>query len=122
MIFPYPKGASSLVAGLGPRVKDIVSRRFGLQRKEAETLESIGSVHCITRERVRQIVQDALRQIRKEIEGDRDRQVHGVFEYFIDTLKKTGSMKREDLFVDMLGARDISNPVVFLLVLGDEFF
>ena len=122
MNFLYPKVASSLVAGLGPRVKDIVSRRFGLAQQAPDTLEAIGGAHHITRERVRQIVQDALRQIRKEIEGDRDKQVHGVFEYFIDTLRKTGSMKREDLFVDMLGARDMPNPVVFLLVLGDEFF
>ncbi|OHA67104.1 MAG: hypothetical protein A3C82_02530 [Candidatus Wildermuthbacteria bacterium RIFCSPHIGHO2_02_FULL_47_12] len=122
MIFPYPKVASSLVAGLGPRVKDIVSRRFGLQRKEAETLESIGSVHCITRERVRQIVQDALRQIREAIEGDRNAQVRAAFQYFADTLKRQGNMKREDLLVDMLEARDMSNSVVFLLVVGDEFF
>ena len=31
-------------------------------------------------------------------------------------------MKREDLLVDMLGARGAANPIVFLLVVGDEFF
>jgi DNA-directed RNA polymerase delta subunit len=122
MNFPYPKVASSLVSGLPSRVKDIVSRRFGLAQPAPETLEAIGSAHRITRERVRQIVEDALRQIRKEIEEDRNRQAHGVFEYFSDTLRRSGSMKREDLFVDMLGARGISNLVVFLLVVGDEFF
>jgi hypothetical protein len=121
MNFPYPKVASSLVSGLGPRVKDIVSRRFGLAQPTPDTLEAIGGAHHITRERVRQIVQDALRQIRKEIEGDRNRQVHGVFEYFIDSLRKTGSMKREDLFVDMLGAKDMPNPVVFLLERASDF-
>lgn len=122
MNFPYPKVASSLVAGLPPRVKDIVSRRFGLAQKEAETLEAIGSIHNITRERVRQIVEDALHQIRKAIEADRDSQAHKVFQHFSDTLKRAGSMKREDLLVDMLRAQDAVNPVVFLLVIGDEFF
>lgn len=89
---------------------------------DPETLEAIGSVHRITRERVRQIVQDALRQIREEIEANRSSQAHGVFRHFSDTLKRQGNMKREDLLCDMLGARDMSNPVVFLLVIGDEFF
>jgi DNA-directed RNA polymerase delta subunit len=31
-------------------------------------------------------------------------------------------MKREDLLVDLLGAQGAANPVVFLLVIGDEFF
>ena len=122
MNFPYPKVASSLVSGLGSRVKDIVSRRFGLAQENPETLEAIGSVHGITRERVRQIVEDALRQIREEIESNRNSQAHGAFQYFSDTLKRAGSMKREDLLVDMLEARDMSNSVVFLLVVGDEFF
>ncbi|MDO8474036.1 MAG: sigma factor-like helix-turn-helix DNA-binding protein [bacterium] len=122
MNFAYPKVASSLVSGLGSRVRDIVSRRFGLAQENPETLEAIGSVHHITRERVRQIVQDTLRQIREEIEADRSSQAHGVFQYFSDTLRRAGSMKREDLLCDMLGARGAANPVVFLLVVGDEFF
>lgn len=122
MNFPYPKIASSLISGFQPRVKDIVSRRFGLSHEEPQTLESIGAEHSITRERVRQIVEDALRQIRKEIEGDRNAQTRAAFQYFSDILKRHGFMKREDLLVDILGARDMSNPVVFLLVVGDEFF
>ncbi len=119
--FPYSKVASNLVLGLPSRVKDIVSRRFGLTQENPETLEAIGSVHRITRERVRQIVEDALRQIRKEMETSRNNQTHEVFQHFTDTLKRSGSVKREDLLVDLLGAQD-ANPVVLLLVIGDEFF
>lgn len=122
MNFPYPKIASNLISRFPSRVKDIVSRRFGLQRGETETLEAIGSSHRITRERVRQIVEDALRQIRKELEMDKASKAHTAFQYFSDTLKRQGSMKREDLLVDMLGAQGAANPVVFLLVIGDEFF
>lgn len=122
MNFAYPKITSNLVSGLPSRVKDIVSRRFGLSHAEPQTLEAIGTEHRITRERVRQIVEDALRQIRKEIEGDKNAQVRSAFQYFADTLKRAGSMKREDLLVDLLGARQAANPAVFLLVVGDEFF
>lgn len=122
MNFPYPKVASNLVSGLPSRVKDIVSRRFGLSYEPPETLEAIGVVHRITRERVRQIIQDALRQIRKEIENDRNARARSAFHYFSDVLRKAGYMKREDLLVEMLGAKELPNPVVFLLVIGDEFF
>jgi hypothetical protein len=67
-------------------------------------------------------VEDALRQIRKEIEEGRGAGARQVFRYFSDVLRKTGYMKREDLFIEMLKAQDNANPVVFLLVIGDEFF
>lgn len=44
-----------LLAALDARSRDIVVRRFGLEKEERETLESIGKEYGITRERVRQI-------------------------------------------------------------------
>lgn len=122
MHFPYHTVASRLVSHVSPRAQDIVSKRFGLAKRDRETLEAIGSAHGITRERVRQIVEDALRQIRKEIQEGRGGFARQVFRYFSDVLRKTGYMKREDLFIDMLKAQDAARPVVFLLVIGDEFF
>jgi DNA-directed RNA polymerase sigma subunit (sigma70/sigma32) len=45
---------------LDEREEDILDRRFGLGRKDAETLQSIGDVYGISRERVRQIINRAL--------------------------------------------------------------
>ena len=55
------------------REREIVSRRFGLNDRR-ETLEQIGELLGITRERVRQIQMDALARLRKVLES------HGLSE------------------------------------------
>ena len=44
---------------------DILIRRYGLHGRERETLEKIGQVHNLTRERIRQIEAKALEKIQK---------------------------------------------------------
>src|SRR3989338_3388886 len=58
------KVVSQLIAVLNSRNREIISRRFGLKTGKKETLESIGQSHHITRERVRQIEEASLAQIR----------------------------------------------------------
>ena len=48
------------------RMRDVVERRFGLRGGNAHTLQAIGKEYKITRERVRQIEYEALKQLRKE--------------------------------------------------------
>jgi len=55
----------SLFSELLDREKDILSRRFGLKGKKGETLEKIGSLHKLTRERVRQIESASIKKIKK---------------------------------------------------------
>lgn len=50
---------------LNKRSQDVIIRRFGLRAGDKETLESIGKSYKITRERVRQIEEAALRDLRK---------------------------------------------------------
>jgi len=59
---------------LGSREQDILRRRFGLHGKGNETLEQIGKNYNVTRERVRQIENAAIRNIRG-------------FSYFEETVK-----------------------------------
>jgi len=47
------------------RERDVLTRRFALQGGEAETLEQIGKLHKLTRERVRQIEASSLRKLKK---------------------------------------------------------
>lgn len=51
---------------LDPRRAFIVIAKFGLDRNEDRTLEEVGSMTGITRERVRQIVQKALKTMREK--------------------------------------------------------
>jgi len=56
---------TSLFSELLDREKDILSRRFGLKGDKGETLEKIGSLHKLTRERVRQIEAASIKKIKK---------------------------------------------------------
>jgi len=120
MAFPYQKVSITLIADLHPRTKDILTRRFGLHGGESETLEAIGQDHAITRERVRQIVEDGISQVKDG--GKEQEMVKEIFQLFSRVLKDAGHVKRQDLIVDALGAEEAANDVVFLLHLGDQFF
>ena len=49
---------------LDDRSKDVLIRRFGLNGQEPMTLEEIGEIYNVTRERIRQIESKALRKLR----------------------------------------------------------
>jgi len=55
--------------GLEPRMRHVLSRRFGLDGEPPQTLEDLGTELGITRERVRQIETRALRQLRNLAPG-----------------------------------------------------
>jgi hypothetical protein len=91
---------NSLFAELLDREKDILSRRFGLKGNKGETLEKIGGLHKLTRERVRQIEAASIKKIKK-LENLED---------YISTLKQTvdklltehGGLIRRDYLLDIL--------------------
>lgn len=56
---------NSLFSDLMDREKDILVRRFGLKGDKEETLEKIGNLHKLTRERVRQIESASIKKIKK---------------------------------------------------------
>ena len=63
------KHANNLLNGeidqLKDREQDIVRRRFGINRDSDMTLEEIGQIYRVTRERIRQIESDALRKMKQ---------------------------------------------------------
>jgi DNA-directed RNA polymerase sigma subunit (sigma70/sigma32) len=87
-----PKQVSKkLLSALNPRMKDIVSNRYGLENEKRMTLEAIGKNYDITRERVRQIENFALATIKKSPEY---RENLFVFDELKDIVKKLGSVVR----------------------------
>jgi len=54
----------SVLSSLGDREKKILALRFGIEDGSSRTLEEVGSVFKVTRERVRQIEAKALRKLR----------------------------------------------------------
>jgi RNA polymerase primary sigma factor len=57
-----------LVERLGPREKRIIRLRFGLDGRGEKTLEEIGTQFGLTRERIRQLQNEALERLRELIE------------------------------------------------------
>jgi RNA polymerase primary sigma factor len=55
-------------ATLSPREKTILGMRYGLEDDEPKTLEEIGGQFGVTRERIRQIQNEALKKLRAKVE------------------------------------------------------
>lgn len=113
--FNYQQISQSLLKELPSRTSDIISRRFGLTQEQKETLASIGKDYNVTRERIRQIEEQAIKKLKPEAEK------HGeVFDYFVTSLKNFGNLKREDRLFLILG-EEFKNHINFLLTLGSNF-
>ena len=90
----------SLFSELLDREKDILSRRFGLKGDKGETLEKIGSLHKLTRERVRQIESASIKKIKKleKLESS----VSLLKEVVEGLLDEHGGLIRRDYLLDIL--------------------
>ena len=65
-----PRSIERWLVGLTDKQCEVVVRHFGLRGQDSCTLETLGREFGLTRERVRQIQIDALRQLRKILERD----------------------------------------------------
>jgi hypothetical protein len=108
---------TNLLKDLPGRTEDVLTRRFGLSG-EKETLEAIGRAYGVTRERVRQIEEDGLKRLRDRVESP---EYQKIFQSFVDELKASGSLKREDVLLASFGGEKFKNHVFFLLTLGKQF-
>jgi hypothetical protein len=110
------KICQDLISDLPSRQKEIILRRFGFKGKERETLESIGKGFGITRERVRQIQEDAFERMKRKIGKYKK-----VFSNFEKYLQKRGGIKKEDILLKELGSGKWQKEVYFLLTLAGKF-
>lgn len=114
-----------LVKPLSSRNRDIISRRFGLNNGRTETLESIGRTYKITRERVRQIEDYVLKNLRIALTGGAGAKVQPYFDFVASLLGEHGGfMTEEHLFDNFSGQtrQNVSNAsLTFLLFLSTDF-
>jgi hypothetical protein len=111
----YKKICQDLISGLKEREREVILRRFGLGGRKRETLQSIGNDLGITRERVRQIEEVALKKIKPKLKDYR-RLFNGFLSYF----GKFGNARREEKVLEELGGEE-KNELVFLLSLDGRF-
>lgn len=82
---------------LTDKEKEVVIRRFSLNNKEKQTLESIGQSFNVTRERVRQIEKIALGKLKRTVNSTKLRFIHELSEAI---LKENGGVLLEDKLVE----------------------
>ncbi len=115
----------TLVKSLSERNKDIVLRRFGLKTGQRETLESIGQSYSVTRERVRQIEDHVLKNLRSEINNAMALPTKPYFDFTSEALNEHGgSLSEGSLFEKFSGdSKDnLANlSLTFLLSLNSNF-
>jgi DNA-directed RNA polymerase delta subunit len=85
----------NLLSHVPGRSRDIVKKRFGLEKGEAETLEAIGRSVRITRERVRQIIGDVLKTVSEKLDQPEFRSGETHLLLAID--EKSGILKERDV-------------------------
>lgn len=115
----YQTICKELLENLPQRQKQVLSRRFGLDQNESETLQRIGNDLGITRERVRQLEKSGFLRL-KDFQDNKN--LKKVFDYFENFLKENGGLKREDTLFKEVAKESEKNCVYFLLLLGDNFY
>ncbi len=115
-MFNYNKICKELTDTLSERTKNVVSRRFGIFGNKKETLEAIGKEYKITRERVRQIERDGIKQIREQLKKHEE-----VFTFFKNKIDEFGGLKKESKIIEELSHNGDGNYISFLLFVSDGF-
>lgn len=92
---------NNLFSELSERERDVLTRRFGLQGEIKETLEEIGKIHQLTRERIRQIETSSIKKLR-QLEN-LDNYLSGLKNVIIGLLEEHGGlMEKEYLFKNLV--------------------
>lgn len=109
-----------LIVVLPERARDILLARYGLGKSsEKMTLEAIGNLYGITRERVRQIENHSFNVIRKSDVYDEQAVSFNELEEVINSL---GGVVAEDQFLQNVTTNErLQNHILFLLELGHNF-
>lgn len=118
--FKAKQSTKRLLAVLPDRAREVLINRYGLGKNpEKMTLDAIGKLYGITRERVRQIENYALNNIRKSDAYKAERVAFSELEGAIHSLG--GIVVEEDFLGHMAKDQSTQNHTHFLLVLGDGF-
>ncbi|MDD4271721.1 MAG: sigma factor-like helix-turn-helix DNA-binding protein [Patescibacteria group bacterium] len=92
---------TNLFNELDERERDVLIRRFGLSGGGKETLEEIGKIHKLTRERIRQIETTSVKRLR-QLEN-LDSYLSGLKNIIINLLEEHGGlMEKEYLFNNLV--------------------
>jgi hypothetical protein len=91
---------NNLFNELTDREQDVLVRRYGLHGKGKETLESIGSAHSLTRERIRQIETTSVKKL-QQLQNLED-YINTLKKVIIQLLEEHGGLVEKEYMLNLL--------------------
>lgn len=112
-----------MLEDLSPRAQDVMIKRFGFDGNKRQTLEKIGQLYGITRERVRQIISSTLLDFKKSKKTDVLKPLEEISE---NLLREHGHAMEQGHFIEMfkqkVGDEKLHvNHLDFVMTLSDKF-
>jgi hypothetical protein len=97
------KSLDVLLKELNEREQDILRKRYGLRGEKKHTLEQIGKLYKITRERVRQIEKNTIKKLKKlDDKLLKKSRIHEFRDYLTSLLKDNGGAVEEFKLINHL--------------------
>lgn len=98
---------NNLFKELSDRERDVLLRRYGLRNSEKETLEKIGGIHNLTRERIRQIETTSI----KRLQGlkNLDNYIASLKKIIFQLLEEHGGMMEKEFLMEVLVGYSLSS-------------
>ncbi len=111
---------SKILEPLKERERTILAKRYGLQGQEMQTLKTVGEEQGLTRERVRQIEKDLLKNLKTGV-GQLETFI-SARDLLVNTIAEHGGIMAEKNLLDYLGveSEEEANAVKFILNLVVE--
>ena len=91
---------NNLFSELSDREKDVLIRRYGLHGSGKETLESIGSAHKLTRERIRQIETTSVKKLQQL--QNLDDYINILKKVIVQLLEEHGGLMEKEYLLNIL--------------------
>lgn len=115
--------AFKIISILPSRTQDIVKKRFGLDNNQPRTLEAVGQDYKVTRERIRQIIEMALKIIKKQ---PLEEMVDVFMKQAEKALKESGGVEENEEFLKKIDkqfkeSKGNLSAIRFLLALNPDF-
>lgn len=93
---------NNLFNELSDRERDVLMRRYGLSNQGKETLESIGAVHKLTRERIRQIETVGIKKLQQL--KNLNEYVKNLHRIILQLLEEHGGLMEKNYLLDILAS------------------
>ncbi|MGC8881033.1 MAG: sigma factor-like helix-turn-helix DNA-binding protein [Minisyncoccia bacterium] len=118
-----PKGLALLaIKQLNSRGQNIIKKRFGIFDNKPKTLEAIGKEYHITRERVRQIIDSLIKNLKSVITLESLKQFYDLCLKLLE--ENNGLYEKEEFLLkinEAITKNDEKQAIYFLLTLNPEF-